>query len=105
GWALAGMDRLTTQPAIEPVDAGPRNPGEGGVKEVVEVAAAALLPSEAKEREQRLPELRLVEPDAALDRVRNAERPERRLQRRAVSLHARADERDRLRASSGSDQP
>src|SRR5213078_4867318 len=95
--ALAGLDRASAQPTLDPVDAGPREPGVGRAKEAVQVAAVAVLPGKAKEGEQRLPELRLVESDPALDRVRDAERAERRLQRGAVALDARTDERDLLR--------
>ena len=49
-------------------------------------------------------ERRLREPHLAVDRVRNAERAERGLERRAPALDARADDPDRLRRRPGAQQ-
>ena len=51
-----------------------------------------------------MPFARGLIPDPALDRVRDAERAERRLQRRPVALDARTDERNLLRAGATPDQ-
>ena len=58
-----GGDRASAQPPFEEVDVRAREAGEGRAEERVEVAAAALLPGEAEQREQRLPERRLAEPE------------------------------------------
>jgi hypothetical protein len=47
---------------------------------------------------------RIAESRPALDGVRNAERPERRLERRAQALERRHDHRDRLRRDAVADQ-
>ena len=62
--------------------------------EPVEVVAPTAEPGEAEQREQRAAERRLAEPRRALDRVRDAEPGERRLERRAPALQRGCDDRD-----------
>ena len=73
-------------------------------QEAVEVRASAVEPDEPEERGQRLAELGLREPQAALDRERDPQRRERRLERRPHTLDARADDRDLFRAHAGAQQ-
>src|SRR5262245_24990471 len=86
--ALAGLDRAPAQSALDPVHTRAREPGVGRAEEAVEVTAPPALPGKAKKGQQRMTELGLVEPDPAFDRVRDAERAERCLQRRPVALDA-----------------
>src|SRR5687768_7178355 len=53
---LAGGDAAAAEPALEEVDVRAREAGERRAKVGVEVAAAAVLPLEAKQRQERLPE-------------------------------------------------
>ena len=94
--ALAGGDAAAAQAALEEVDVRAREARERRAEERVEIAAAALLPFEAEQREQRLAERRLAQPDAALDREGDAERAEHGLERRPPALDRRDDERDLL---------
>ena len=61
-------------------------------------------PLEAQEREERLAERRLADPDPAFDRVRHLERAQRGLELSPLPLDARADEEDLLGLRPGSDQ-
>src|SRR5262249_61169350 len=73
---------------------------EGGVRRAEkreEVLARAVAPSEAQERCQRVTHGRRAEPAPRLERVRDAEACERRLERRAEALGRWDDERDALR--------
>src|SRR5207248_3060176 len=60
------------------------------------IAARPAEPGEAEHRGERVAERRLREPDLAVDGVRNAERPERSLERRTPTLDARTDDPDAL---------
>ena len=96
---LGIADRPPAQPPLEVVDVRARQAGERRAEEAVQVVAAAVAPLEAQEREERLAERRLADPDAPLDRVRDAERAERGLELGALALDARADDEDLLRRS------
>ena len=63
-------------------------------------------PSQAKRTQcgQRLTERRLRQANLAVDRVRHAERPERRLERCAQPVDARADDADALGAHARAQQ-
>src|SRR6185437_9282543 len=81
---------------LEEVDVHPRQAGIRRAQEREQLAAPAVEPGVAKQREQRLPERRLPQPQPALERVRDAERRERRVERRAPALERGADDRDLL---------
>ncbi len=72
-------------------------PGERRAQEGVEVVAVSAEPLEAEEREQRAAESGLAETNAPLERVRDAQPAECRLERRADAVECRADEHDLLR--------
>src|SRR5205085_9820866 len=59
--ALGALHGSTAQAALEVVDVGPREAGVRRAQERVQIAAAALLPREAKQREQSPAERRLVD--------------------------------------------
>src|SRR5207247_6513272 len=73
-------------------------------EERVEVATAAAEPRKPKETQKRLAVRRPVEPRVALECIRNAERPERSLERRLPALERGADDADLLRCHAGADQ-
>ena len=98
---VARGDGASAQPPFEEVDVRAREAGEGRAEERVEVAAAALLPGEAEQRQQGLPERRLAEPEPALDGEGDAERAEHRLDRGARALDGRDHERDLLQRDAG----
>ena len=81
-----------------------RQAGERRAEEAVQVVAPALAPLEAQEREERLAERRLADPDAPLDRVRHLERGQRGLELGPLAVDARADDEDLFRPRSASDQ-
>ncbi len=89
---LPRRDAPPTQPAFEKVDIRAHDARERCAQERVEVAAAPLLPLEAKQGEQRLAERRLAEPHTPLDRERNPERAENGLDRRPPALDRRHDQ-------------
>ena len=62
-----------------------------------EVGTGAVGPRVAEQREQRVPERRLGEAPATVERIGNPERPEGRLERRAPAAERRADDADRVR--------
>src|SRR5207247_8152634 len=97
-------DSPSAQPTLQVVDVGAGQPGERGTQEAVQVVPPAVEPLEAQQREQRLAERRLADPDPALDRVRHAERREGGLELGALPLDARADEEDLLGLRAASDQ-
>ena len=86
--------RPSTKSTFAPLDAGERR-----AEEAEELAARAAEPREAQQRGQRLAERRLVDANLAVDRIRDAERAERGLERRANAVDARADDADLLRAA------
>ena len=98
--ALPRRDAAAAQPPLEEVDVRAGEAGVGRAEEGVELAPAALLPLEAEQREQRLPERRLAEPDAALDRERDPERAEHRLERTRASARPRGRRPRSRRAAS-----
>ena len=61
-------------------------------------------PLEAQQREQRLAERRLADPDPAFDRIRHAEGAERGLELGPLAFHARADDKDLLRPRPAADE-
>jgi len=96
---LSRLDGAPSEPSLDPIDAGPGKARIGRAKKAVQLATSAVLPGEPKQRQQRSPQLGLVEPDLPLDPVGNAERAERGLEWRSVTLDPGADERDLLGAS------
>src|SRR5438034_783788 len=77
-WLPAQLERLLddprrladgppAEPTLEVVDVGAGQPGERGTQEAIEVVPPAVQPLEAQEREQRLAERGLADPDPALD--------------------------------------
>src|SRR5439155_22452864 len=90
-----GVHRPATEPTLEEVDACAREAGVRRAEEREQLLARAAEPREAQEREERLPERGLREPRPLLQRVRDAERAEHRLERRAPAVERVADDRDR----------
>ena len=74
-----------------------REPGVRRAQEREQVAPPPVEPGVAQQREQRLPERRLAEPQPPFERVGHAERREGRVERRAPALERRADDRDLVR--------
>ena len=75
-----------------------------GAQEGEQVSPVALQPGVAQQRQQRLPERRLAEAQAALERVRDAECCEGRVERRAPAFERRADDRDLVGLGAGAQQ-
>ena len=71
------------QASFDEVDGTALDAGERRAQEREEIAARAAEPREAEQRDERLAERRLREAHLAVDRIRDAERPERRLERSA----------------------
>ena len=95
--AVGGLHRAAAQPPLDEVDVAALEPGERRAQEREELAARPAEPREAQQRRQRLAERRLVDANLAVDRVRDAERAERGLERCANAVDARADDADLLR--------
>ena len=72
--------------------------------ERVEVVAPTAEPGEAEQREQRAAERRLAKPRRALDRIRDPEPGERRLERPAPAFQRRCDDSDVSRIRAAADQ-
>ena len=70
----------------------------------VELRPLAVEPTEPEEGEQRVPERRRAERDAALERQRDAKRAEGRLEREPQALDGRAHDRDLLRGNPAADE-
>ena len=85
------------QPALEEVDVVARQPRVRRAQEGEQVAPLPVEPGVAQQREQRLPERRLAEPQPPFERVGHAERGEGRVERRAPAVERRADDRDLVR--------
>src|SRR5207248_8157374 len=98
------LDRPPAEPPFDEVDARPRQAREGRAEEGEEVAAAALEPREPEQRQERVAERRLPEPEPVLDGGGHAEGRERRLERRAPALERRADDGAPVGRSPGADQ-
>ena len=88
--------RAPAQPALGEIDAGARDAGVRRAQERVELVSPRAGPGEAQQREQRVAERRRRQANAAVDRVRDAGRPEGGLERRAPAVDAGDDERDLL---------
>ena len=94
--AVAAEHRAAAQSPLEEVDVGAAETPVRRPEEGVELTAGAVAPREAEQREQRLAEGGRGEPWPCLDRDRDAERAERRLDRRTRAIERRADDRDLL---------
>src|SRR5205814_1608373 len=94
--ALGALHGPAAQPAFQVVDVRPGETRERRAQERVQVSTTAVLPGEAKQCKQCAPERRLVEPDTALDRIRNAQGAKRRLERGPPALDRGADDCDLL---------
>ena len=94
--AVTAEDRPTAQASLEEVHVGAGQPSVRGPEERKEVAARAVAPGEPEQGEERLPERGCPEPWSPFDREGDAERAERRLERRPGALERRADDRDLL---------
>ena len=101
---LRRLHGAPAQPALDEVDVAALEARERRAEEREELAARPAEPREAQERRQRLAERRLRDAHLAVDRVRDAERAERGLERRAHAVDARADDADLLRRRSGAEQ-
>ena len=97
-------DAAPAQPAFEEVDVVPRQPRVGRAQEGEQVAPLAVEPRVAQQREQRLAERRLAQPQPALERVGHAERREGRVQRGPPAVERRADDRDLVSGSAVAQQ-
>ena len=98
------LDGASAQAPLEEVDVLPREARVGRAEEGVEVAAAAAEPREPQDAEQRLPEWNPVEARVGLERIRDPERPERRLERRLPALERGADDPDLFRRHAGAQE-
>jgi len=76
----------SVQPALEEVHVVARQARVGRAEEREQVAPLPVEPRIAQQREERLPERRLAEPQPALERVGDAERRERRVERCAPAV-------------------
>ena len=94
--AVAAEHGAAAQSALEEVDVGAAEAAVRRAEEREELAAGAVAPGEAEQREERLPERGRGEPWPRLDGDRDAERAERRLERRPRTVERRADDRDLL---------
>ena len=81
--ALRHLDGAAAQAALDEVDGAPLEPAERRAQEREQVAARAAEPREAKEGGERLAERRLRHAQLAVHRIRDAERAERGVERRA----------------------
>src|SRR5206468_11117954 len=76
------------------IDLSPGDAGVGRAEERVQILSVPAEPGEPEERDQRVPERRAAERNPPLGGVWDAERPEDRVERRAVALEGRADHAD-----------
>src|SRR5439155_3744894 len=95
--ALRLADAPAAQAPLEVVHVCAREAGERRAQKAVEIVPPAAEPLEAQQREERLAERGLADPQPALDRERDAERAEGGLERRPEAVEVRADEEDPLR--------
>ena len=98
------VDRTAAQPPLQVVDVSARETREGRAQEPVEVVPVASEPFEPQQREERLAEGGPPDPDSPFDRVRDADRAERRLDLAAVAIEVRAHEQDLLGGRAAPDQ-
>ena len=82
--AVAPQDAAAAQASLDPVDVPAREARVRGAQERVELRPLAVAPGEAEQGEQRVPERRRAERDAALERERDAERSRRPPRARAA---------------------
>ena len=99
--AVAPHDASPAQAALDPVDVPARDAGVRRAQVRVQLRSLAAQPGEAEQGEQRVPERGRPQSDATLERERDAERAERRLEREPDALDRRADDRDLLRGDAG----
>src|SRR5207248_2504458 len=83
---LGSVDGASAQASLEEVDVLAAERRVRRAQERIQIGACPAEPRKAEQAEQRLAVRRLVEPDVRLERVRNAQRPERRLERRLPGL-------------------
>ena len=98
------MHRPATEPTLEEVDACAREAGVRRAEEREQLLARAAEPREAQEREEGVPERGLRDAWPLLERVRDTERAEDGLERRAPALERIADDRDRVGRGAAADQ-
>ena len=89
-------DRPPAKPALDVVDRAPLEPGERRAEVAKEVASPALEPCEPEQTEQGAAERGLPEPSGLLDRERDSERDEDRLEHCAPAIDGVADDADPL---------
>ena len=94
--ALRRLDCVATEASLDEVDGAPLEPRERRAEVAEEVAARPSSPREAQQRRERVHERRLREAQLAVDRVRDAEGAQHRLERAADPLVARHHEPDPL---------
>ena len=92
--ALRARDRPAAQPALDEVDRGAAEARVRRAQVREQLAPSRVEPRVAQQLEQRVAERRRAEPRAVLDRVRDPQAAEHRLERRAPGLERRRDERD-----------
>jgi hypothetical protein len=97
-------DRPAPEPPLEEVRVLAGQARVGRAQEREQVATLALEPRVAEEGQQRLAERRLAEADPALERVRDAEGREGRVESGAPAVEARADDADLLGRRAGPEQ-
>src|SRR5207253_11387658 len=91
---LGGVDGAAAEPSLDEVDARARQARVRAAQGSDQLAPAAAGPREAEEREERVAERRLCKPAPLFELVRDAERAEHGLERRAPALERRADDAD-----------
>ena len=94
--ARRAVDRASAQPALDVVDGRAREARVRRAEEREQLAARRVRPRVAQQLQQRVPERRVAETHPRLERARNAEAAEHRLERRAPAVERRRDERDPL---------
>ncbi len=102
--AVVAGDGAAAEPALEVVGVRAGDARVRRAEEAEEVAAAAALPLEREQAEQGLAERRPVEPQAALERVRDPEAAEHGLDGAAEPVERRDDEGDPLRRRARTEQ-
>ena len=91
---LRRADAAPAQAPLDEVGVGAAEPRVRGAHEAEQLPAAAAEPRVAEQREERVPVRGLGDLQRGVERVRDAERAECRLERRADAVERRADDED-----------
>ena len=99
--AIAPHHAAPAQAALDPVDVPARDAGVRRAEVRVQLGSLPAQPGKAEQGEQGVPERGCPQSDATLERERDAERAERRLERQPDTLDGRADDGDLVRGDAG----